>query len=183
MLLKGVNSPITTSVGRLFDAVASLIGLRQNMNFEGQAAMELEFLIAKLEAEESKVIGNYRFEIGMKETSPISNLQSLIIIDWSPMISEILIDQKNGMLHPVISVKFHNTLVEIIAAVAKQIGQQRVVLSGGCFQNRYLTERAVQRLREEGFRPYWHQRVPPNDGGISLGQMYAVLHKRGKNEA
>jgi hydrogenase maturation protein HypF len=182
MLLKGVNSPITTSAGRLFDAVASLIGLRQHMNFEGQAAMELEFLTTQIEAEESKRIGNYRFEMGVKEISPISNLQSPIIIDWSPMISEIMIDQKKKILHPLISVKFHNTLAEMIIAVAKHIGQQRVVLSGGCFQNRYLTERAVQRLQEEGFRPYWHQRVPPNDGGISLGQMYAVLHKRGKKE-
>ena len=71
---------------------------------------------------------------------------------------------------PSISAKFHNALVEMIVAVARLTGEPRVVLTGGCFQNRYLTERAVTRLRAEGFRPYWHQRIPPNDGGIALGQ-------------
>ena len=69
-----------------------------------------------------------------------------------------------------ISIKFHNALAESIVAVARRLGFERVALSGGCFQNRYLTERTVHRLRAGGFRPYWHQRVPPNDGGIALGQ-------------
>jgi hydrogenase maturation protein HypF len=71
-------------------------------------------------------------------------------------------------------------MVEIILSVARQLSQERVVLSGGCFQNKYLTERTIERLRSEGFRPYWHQRVPPNDGGIALGQIVAgagVLQK------
>ena len=90
---------------------------------------------------------------------------------------------KNHISPSIISVKFHNTLVEIIIAVAKKIGQPRVVLSGGCFQNRYLTERAVKRLQEEKFRTYWHQRVPPNDGGIALGQIYAALRSLNANRA
>ena len=85
------------------------------------------------------------------------------------MIDEIIDDARNGIDVGVISAKFHNALVEIIVAVARHAGQTRVVLTGGCFQNRYLTERSVQRLLEEGFRPYWHQRVPTNDGGIALG--------------
>ena len=93
------------------------------------------------------------------------------------MIEAILADLKRGLPISRISARFHNALAEAIVAVARQIGQQRVVLSGGCFQNRYLTERAVQRLREEGFRPYWHQRVPPNDGGIALGQVVAALRE------
>jgi hydrogenase maturation protein HypF len=92
------------------------------------------------------------------------------------MIEAILADLKRGLPTSQISARFHDALAEVIVTVAKQIGQPRVVLSGGCFQNRYLTERAVQRLREAGFRPYWHQRVPPNDGGISLGQVVAALH-------
>jgi hydrogenase maturation protein HypF len=70
---------------------------------------------------------------------------------------------------------FHNTLAEVIVAVAQRLGEPRVVLTGGCFQNRYLTERAVRRLRAAGFRPYWHQRVPPNDGGLALGQVVAAF--------
>ena len=73
------------------------------------------------------------------------------------------------------SAKFHNALAEAVVAVARRTGERRVVLSGGCFQNRYLTERTVRRLQAEGFQPYWHQRVPPNDGGIALGQVVAAL--------
>ena len=73
-----------------------------------------------------------------------------------------------------ISTKFHNALAESVVAVAKKIGENRVVLSGGCFQNRYLTEQTVARLRQEKFSPHWHQRVPANDGGIALGQVYAA---------
>jgi hydrogenase maturation protein HypF len=80
----------------------------------------------------------------------------------------------------VISAKFHNALVETIVAVAHRIGEERIVLTGGCFQNKYLTERAVSRLQSEGFRPYWHQRIPPNDGGIALGQAVAASRERMK---
>ena len=94
------------------------------------------------------------------------------------MIEAILADVQQGVSVGIISAKFHNALVEGIVAVAKRAGQERVVLSGGCFQNRYLTERAVRRLQAEGFRPYWHQRVPPNDGGIALGQVVAALRRK-----
>ena len=76
--------------------------------------------------------------------------------------------------------KFHNALVETVVQVAQRVGEEKIVLSGGCFQNRYLLERIVQRLRAEGFQPYWHQHVPSNDGGIALGQVIAVAHARHK---
>jgi hydrogenase maturation protein HypF len=91
------------------------------------------------------------------------------------MIRAILADLARAAPISQISARFHNALAETIITVAKDVGQPRVVLSGGCFQNRYLTERTVHRLREEGFQPYWHQRVPPNDGGIALGQIVAAL--------
>jgi hydrogenase maturation protein HypF len=74
----------------------------------------------------------------------------------------------------MLSAKFHNTLVEMMVAVAKHVGEERVILTGGCFQNKFLTELAIQRLRAAGFQPYWHQRIPPNDGGIALGQIMAA---------
>ncbi|MCS6829905.1 MAG: carbamoyltransferase HypF, partial [bacterium] len=83
----------------------------------------------------------------------------------------VLQEVQRGVPPPQIAVRFHNTLVEMMLEVAKAAGVERVVLSGGCFQNAYLTERAVRRLSEAGLRPYWHQRVPPNDGGIALGQV------------
>ena len=90
------------------------------------------------------------------------------------MIESILADVQRGVSIGKIAAKFHNALAESIVAVAKEVGEQRVALSGGCFQNRYLTERVVMRLREEGFQTYWHQRVPTNDGGIALGQIVAA---------
>jgi hydrogenase maturation protein HypF len=159
MLKRGLNSPVTSSAGRLFDGVASLAGLRQVVRFEGQAAMEMEFAVEDMDSA-------YPFEVRSRR-DPTT-------VDWEPMVREILSDV--ALERPVgeIAAKFHNTLVEMIVSFAQGAGFERVVLSGGCFQNKYLTERAVRRLREAGFRPYWHQRVPPNDGGICLGQIVAA---------
>jgi len=159
MLARGFNSPVTSSVGRLFDAVASLLGLHQRVSFEGQAAMELEFLV------QSGVEENYPFLL--RKGPPY-------IVDWQPMLKEILSDIERGQDAGIIAAKFHNTLAETIIAVAREIGERKVVLTGGCFQNRYLTERSVQRLLDSEFRCYWHQRVPPNDGGIALGQVVSA---------
>jgi hydrogenase maturation protein HypF len=166
MLAKKLNSPLCSSVGRLFDVVASLVNLRQKIRFEGQAAMELEFALDGVDTDET-----YSLSLVARHSS--------LVLDWSPMIETILADIERGVSTGVISARFHNALVEAIVAVARRAGQNRVVLSGGCFQNRYLTERAVRRLQAEGFRPYWHQRVPPNDGGIALGQVVAALRPSG----
>ncbi len=183
MLEKKLNSPVTTSAGRLFDAVASLVNLRQKIRFEGQAAMELEFALDGIETDEAYSLPIVDCQLPIETVSSpvnkstIRNPQSAIVLDWSPMIESILSNVKNGVSIGIISAKFHNALAEGIVAVAKRAGQERVVLSGGCFQNRYLTERTVRRLQAEGFRPYWHQRVPPNDGGIALGQVIAALRQ------
>jgi hydrogenase maturation protein HypF len=167
MLKRGINAPLTSSAGRLFDAVASIIGLRQTMRFEGQAAMQLEFAIAGIApTDEYYTLQTFMADPGDDD--------SRLIIDWAPVITQLLNDHQHGVPVGVISAKFHNTLTEAILRVARQLGEARVVLSGGCFQNKYLTERTVRRLGEEGYRPYWHQRVPTNDGGIALGQLYAA---------
>jgi hydrogenase maturation protein HypF len=185
-IARGVNSPWTSSVGRLFDAVASIIGLRQRVNFEGQAAMEVEFAIEGTETDEAYQFGISNREHGIgdrpKPDSAIRNPKSEITIDWGPMILEVLDDLEQKTPPCVISAKFHNTLVEIIVEIAKRIGEKRVVLSGGCFQNKYLTKRAVRRLEATGFQPYWHQRVPPNDGGIALGQVLAASRLHSKTD-
>jgi hydrogenase maturation protein HypF len=169
MLKRGLNAPFTSSIGRLFDAVASLIGMRQEMRFEGQAAMELEFALEGVETDETyKLFSEHRRD---------GTNQSPIVIDWLPMVEAILADRRHGLGVGVIAAKFHNALVQTITDVANRIGQPKVVLSGGCFQNRCLTERTVTRLQAKGFHPYWHQRVPTNDGGIALGQVYAARHQ------
>ncbi|MGC2473578.1 MAG: carbamoyltransferase HypF [Candidatus Sulfotelmatobacter sp.] len=149
MLHHGINVVPTTSVGRLFDAVASITGLAQQNRFEGQAAMLLENEIGALRTEEA-----YPLSSG----------------DWGPLIAEVLNDQRKGVSVPTISARFHNALVNWILEVATTVGLKQIVLSGGVFQNRYLTERAVVVLESRGYVVYTHQRVPPNDGGIALGQ-------------
>ncbi|HUS81905.1 MAG TPA: carbamoyltransferase HypF [Dehalococcoidia bacterium] len=156
MLAKGVNSPVTTSAGRLFDAVAALLGIRSVCSFEGQAAMMVEFRA------ERGVDDRYDFALGDGEP---------LVLDWEPLIRDIVRDRDAGAPAGVICARFHNTLAEAIVEVARRAGEPRVVLTGGVFQNRYLTERAFRRLESEGFRPFTHQRVPPNDGGIALGQV------------
>ena len=167
MLSRGIHSPETSSVGRLFDAVASLLGRRQRVTFDGQAAMELEWAA---EGEHSGDV--YPFRIGPVGAIRDSPLQ---IIDWEPMVRAMLDEMKHGVAVGGISDMFHRTLVEVIVAVAHRIGRERVVLGGGCFQNRRLLEGAVQRLRAEGFRPFWPHHVPPNDGGLALGQLYVAM--------
>ena len=183
MLAKNLNSPATTSMGRLFDAVASLVDLRQQMRFEGQAAMELEFALDGVNTDEAYELPITARGDARPTKTPNSELRtpnSEMILDWSPMIEAILSDVQKGVATGRISAKFHNALAEAMVAVAERIGERRVVLSGGCFQNRYLTERTVRRLQAEGFQPYWYQRVPPNDGGIALGQIAAAI--RGQHE-
>jgi hydrogenase maturation protein HypF len=159
MLRKNVRSPRTSSVGRLFDAVASMVGIRYEVSFEGQAAMELEFTAVE----------------GADEFYPYAiRTDKPLIVDWEPMIRTILADVRELIPAGIISARFHNTLAEIIADVAERVGEPNIVLTGGCFQNRYLAERTVHRLTSCGFSVYWHERVPTNDGGISLGQIVAA---------
>lgn len=149
MLERKINVVPTTSVGRLFDAVASISGLAQQNRFEGQAAMLLENEIGVLRTE-----GAYPLSGG----------------DWGPTIAAVVEDKRAGVAVPVIAARFHNALVNWILEVAEQNGLKQVVLSGGVYQNRYLTERAAALLESRGFVVHTHQRVPPNDGGIALGQ-------------
>ena len=168
MIARGVRSPITSSAGRLFDAVASLLGLRQRSEFEGDAAMALEF------AAEGEWEGTmYEFErtpwMGGGEG------EGRFEIDWTPMVRGMVEDRDRGRSVAAMAVDFHESLAAMIVSVAREVGEPRVALSGGCFQNGRLTEAVLRRLREAGFRPLWHERIPPNDGGIALGQVVAAL--------
>ncbi len=149
MLERGINVVPTTSVGRLFDAVACITGVARQNRFEGQAAMLLENEIGALRTEEAYALAGG---------------------DWGPLISAVMADKIAGVPVPRIAARFHNALVEWILEVAASAKLKQIVLSGGVFQNRYLTERAAGMLESRGFQVYTHQRVPPNDGGIALGQ-------------
>jgi hydrogenase maturation protein HypF len=162
MLEKRFNSPLTSSAGRLFDAVASLLGLHHRIDFEGQAAMALEFLLEGISGEDA-----YRFGL-------VGNGRDPIVVDWQPAVEQILADLDSGMSPAEISLRFHNGLAECIIGVAGMTGAGRVLLTGGCFQNRYLSGRTAERLTGEGFEVFTHRLVPPNDGGLSLGQAAAA---------
>ena len=94
------------------------------------------------------------------------------------MLRQILYDVDRHVPVATISAKFHNALVAAMVAVAARVGHEQIALTGGCFQNALLLERAVRHLRAAGFRPYWHQRIPPNDGGIALGQVVGAWRHR-----
>ena len=150
MLERDINVVATTSVGRLFDAVACLAGIARENRFEGQAAMLLENEIGHLRTEEA-----YALPGG----------------DWGPLILSVMADAQAGVAVPLISARFHNALTNWILEVASRAGLKQIVLSGGVFQNRYLTEHAATALESRGFVVHTHQQVPPNDGGIALGQV------------
>jgi hydrogenase maturation protein HypF len=156
MAMAGLNSPETSSMGRLFDAVASLTGVRDVAHYEGQAAIELEAL-----ADESEE-GGYEFDYSGK------------IIKPSQVICDIVVDLVRRVPAPVIAAKFHNAVASLILEVSRRIraerGLRRVALSGGVFQNRLLAPRAMRLLEAAGFEVFTHSRAPTNDGGISLGQ-------------
>ena len=166
MLSRNVRTPLTSSAGRIFDGIASLCGLRHISYYEGQAAMELEFAAGSDDPAQP-----YSYQL--KDTA--SSGGTSIIIDWRPVVLEILADKENEKTVANISARFHQTLADIIGAVANQYGERRIVLSGGCFQNKMLTEQTIKHVQKMGFNPYWHQRIPPNDGGVSLGQLAAVF--------
>ena len=181
MLEKGLNAPSTSSVGRLFDAAGSIMGLGQKTRYEGQSAQRLEWALRGVNTDAVYPLRLNRQAASTEIIQSIShahgaagNPQASIIVDWEPLIWGILEDVRRNIPVGLMAARFHNALVEAVIGVARLVGLERVVLTGGCFQNRYLTERAVGRLVREGFRPYWHQRVPPNDGGLALGQLAAA---------
>jgi len=159
MLEKNVNTVLTSSCGRLFDAVSALLGIRPEATFEGQAAIELE-ACAQDGVEEA-----YPFEITPAEPAQI---------DFRPTIRAIVTDIQRSQQHGVISSRFHNTIASLVAEVCRRIRAQeklkQVCLSGGTFQNWYLLGRTVGLLNRAGFEVFLHSTVPPNDGGIALGQ-------------
>ena len=150
----------SSSMGRLFDAVSALIGVRQRVNYEGQAAMELEAL-----CEASGTDNTYPFPITSGETTTL---------DSGPLLEAILRDLRSGASRSSIAARFHSSVATAVVEVCKlareATGLNTVALTGGVFQNIFLLTLAVERLRNSGFQVLWHRVVPANDGGLALGQ-------------
>src|SRR5271166_2721924 len=166
MMEQGINSPLTSSCGRLFDAVAALAGIRREVNYEAQAAIELEMATGD-SCDESA----YQFEL-------IADAEGWII-DTRGLFEELLRDLGRDIPIRDIGRRFHNGLVEVLCDVAGRLhqssGLERVCLSGGTFQNVYLFERLCNRLRKAGFQVFTHSEVPAGDGGLSLGQALVAM--------
>jgi hydrogenase maturation protein HypF len=231
MLARGVNAPVTTSAGRLFDAVAALLGLRQQTSYEGQAAMQLEWIAdagdgippprsggggppKAVEGARDEHRSRNDDELVLRRRAPSTMLRMVplprcageesgaavgvhpraysfpvfdgdpMIVDWEPGIRELVADVRAGLRAATIAGAFHRGLVSAIAAVAALIGENQVVLTGGCYQNAVLAEATIAALSAAGLMPYWHRLVPPNDGGLALGQAAwaARLVERGEVE-
>ncbi|MGI6456423.1 MAG: carbamoyltransferase HypF [bacterium] len=168
LLQRNLNCPRTSSAGRLFDAIAALLNIRQKVSFEGQAAMELEFLLQKSDQ------SDHLYPIAIER----ADAESPYIIDWKPLLQAILADLNNHAEISLIAHRFHRTLAEIIVKMAILHGERIMILSGGCFQNKFLTEMSIHRLQQEGFVPFWQRQIPCNDGGISLGQLMASAKEK-----
>jgi hydrogenase maturation protein HypF len=162
MLREELNCPVTTSAGRLFDAAAALLGFHDASSFEGEAAMRVQFLAERGDTQESYAC----------ETREAGNR---LVVDWAPVIEGILRDRADGLSIETIARKFHRALARQIAGIVGRLGAERVALSGGCFQNRLLLELTADALRRLGVAVYSHHLVPPNDGGLALGQLAAAL--------
>ena len=158
MARNGVNAPLTSSAGRLFDAAAALLDVRDEINYEGQAAIELE------QRADPSIVGQLSGQD--RRTS---------VVHGEDLLRALVADQRAGVDPAVIAARFHNgvadTIVACCATVRDDTGLATVALSGGVFQNALLLRRTVDRLRHIGFRVLTHRRVPTNDGGISLGQV------------
>jgi hydrogenase maturation protein HypF len=167
LIERKTNCPDTSSVGRLFDGVAALAGLRDRITYEGQAAMELEWLATGVDEP-----GISPYPICIVATTEKA---ASLVIDTRPIISGVAADLRVGRSTAIIARRFHSTLVGIVGSVCGRLredaGLNVVALGGGVFQNALLTTEVVAQLKRDGFRVYRHRRVPPGDGGLCLGQL------------
>ena len=168
---KKINTVETSSLGRIFDAIAAMLGLGHYNHFDAQLPMALEAIIKE------GIEENYDFEL-------INDAEKPLQLDLGKMIKQIIIDIREKKESGVISARFHNTLAAALAAMAEHArestGLSTVALSGGVFCNRYLINRCVKLLKEDGFSVLFNRDVPSNDGGISVGQaaIAAMVHKK-----
>jgi hydrogenase maturation protein HypF len=158
LLESGAHAPVTTSAGRLFDGLAALVGLHAVAGYEGQAAMAFEALATGAAP-------------GAIYPMPLDDSEGAIELDWRPLVAAVARDVARGRDARAIAYGVHAAFARAVAAVAARVGEPRVALSGGCMQNRVLVEAIEAALRARGHTVLRHREVPPNDGGIALGQI------------
>jgi hydrogenase maturation protein HypF len=169
LLLSALRSPraamVTTSAGRLFDAWAALLGIAQHSAYEAEAAMRLEDVADRSE--------QGAFHVSIVEHSGAGGAP-LHRLDWRPWVAETRRRLAQGHSPSILAACFHNALAVGSLNIARRAGLETIVLGGGCFQNRLLAERVTDLLVRDGFRVLTHRRVPPGDGGLAVGQIWAA---------
>ena len=158
-----INAPLCSSMGRLFDGVSSLLGCCTKSHFEGEAPLALESLA-------SRAVCALSYLFTLKEKK-----ENFWTIEWKGVLKQMLEDKAKGVSLAEMALAFHYGLADLIVDLSQQASCKNVLLTGGCMQNKLLVERAIAQLRGEGFVPFWHRQVPPNDGGLSLGQVYGTI--------
>jgi hydrogenase maturation protein HypF len=160
MIQVGINAPLTSSLGRIFDAVSVILNYREKISYEGEAAVALEMLATGLRGKP------YPFEFLTEAGSTV--------IDLQPTLKEIIEELNQNISKNRIAARFHSAIIEVVGAVCQKIektgGLKKVCLSGGCFMNRILLEGCFRRLTDLGFEVYFNSQVPINDGGLAVGQ-------------
>ena len=176
-----INSPRCSSVGRLFDAMASLLGLHQRCSYEGQAAMALEALALEALALENGALedmplkaNRYRIPIQYQGLG-----QSPWQLDWGPLLDGVLADLTTGVPTSTIALGFHLALAEVVGQLAGDLGVGQLFLAGGCFQNQLLLEQAVRALEQRGVQALWPQQLPCNDAALPIGQLLRQIGGEG----
>jgi hydrogenase maturation protein HypF len=171
MLEYNLNSPLTSSMGRLFDTISALIGLRQEISYDAQAAIELEVIADRKEE------GVYRYQI--------ENDNGNYIINTNQIIKDVIIDIKDKVDMSIIAKRFHNTIIALSIEICKLLRDKyeinQVALSGGVFQNEIILKGIYAGLKRDGFKVYTHAQIPCNDGGLALGQLVVANYKRRNN--
>jgi hydrogenase maturation protein HypF len=166
-----INTPMTSSMGRFFDAMSSLSGIRQKVNYEAQAAIEFEAICDPHESSEYEM---FLEDSGNPGLTPYH-------INPATLVEQLVADKQKGIAVSIISARFHNSIARMVSDVCKKIrmdyGINDVVLSGGVWQNMTLLQKTHSLLISGNFKVYIHHRVPTNDGGIALGQAIIAAHK------
>ena len=162
-LEKKINAPLCSSMGRLFDAVSALLECCLISDYEGEAALALESLASKSQGTSFHL--SFSAEV----------VKNIWMIEWRDVIKKMLECKSRGIPPAEIALAFHNALAELIVQLAQKAGGENVLLTGGCMQNKLLAEAAIAGLRRAGFKPFWHSRIPPNDGGLAVGQIIGKL--------
>ena len=174
MVRRNINTPWTSSIGRLFDAVAALVRGIHKVSYEGEAAVLLEAIA------DPAVSDAYSLPIRLPGgREPMAGNSAVPRGDWRPMLSAILADLASGVEAGVVAARFHNALAHWAATVVSRHPLREVVLTGGCFQNRFLAERTLEALKRVNCRIYLHSQIPPGDGGLAVGQLAVAMSREG----